>query len=95
MSRSSPSTSSIEDTTLMRSGDLAEGALDLFVLGVADEYEVVVLLSEATRLGVDLGDEGAGRVDDAKAIRLPPLGGEPPATPRGRRARRRRRRGLR
>jgi hypothetical protein len=38
-------------------------ALDLFVPGVADQDDVPALVAEAHGLAVDLGDEGAGRVD--------------------------------
>ena len=51
---------------------LTECPDDLFVVGVADEDEVVVLARVATRLGVHLGDQRAGRVDD---LEIPALGG--------------------
>ena len=51
---------------------LTECPDDLFVVGVADEDEVVVLARVTTRLGVHLGDQRAGRVDD---LEIPALGG--------------------
>ena len=47
-------------------GRLADGALDLLVILVADEDDLEVAGGEAPRLGVDLGHERAGGVDDVE-----------------------------
>ena len=47
----------------MRSGASPTRALDLLVALVADEHDVEAGGGEAARLGVDLGDQRAGRVD--------------------------------
>ena len=44
-------------------GRLADRALDLLVVGMADQHDLVVARCEAPGLGVDLGDQRAGRVD--------------------------------
>ena len=46
-------------------GRLADRALDLLVVGVADQEDRVVAAGVAAHLGVHLGDQRAGRVDDA------------------------------
>ncbi len=48
---------------------LAESAYDLLVVGVPDQDEVVTLVGVAARLGVHLGDERAGGVDDLESSR--------------------------
>jgi hypothetical protein len=50
---------------------LAERALDLLVILVADQHDVVVALGEAAGLGVDLAHQRAGGVDHDEV----PLGG--------------------
>ena len=47
-----------------RLGDLAHGAFDLGVAGMADENELAALADIALALIMDLGDQGAGRVED-------------------------------
>ena len=51
-------------------GRLAGGSLDLLVAVVADEDDRVAVSGELARLDVDLGDEGAGRVDRPELARL-------------------------
>ena len=67
---------------------LAESPDDLLVVGMADEDEVVVLARVAARLGVHLGDQRAGGVDDLEIAAARRPAGERPGRRRARPARR-------